>query len=83
MSSVVDSIVAKSAEESPDLPRLTVANTFMTYQRLGGQLEAACGHYKALPDAKHSLDTTNGLKELIRACEAAVKHATRLLEANQ
>jgi hypothetical protein len=79
---VMDSIVAKS-EDGPELPRLTVSNTFITYQRIGVALESACTEYKALPDAKSQQDTTERLKQLIRACEGIMKHATRLLEANQ
>jgi hypothetical protein len=79
---IFDRAVGKHSEEAPDLPRLTVANTFLTYQRVGIQLEQACTRYKALPDAKSQQDTTEGLKELIRSLEAAAKHAARLLEAN-
>ena len=78
----LDSIVAKATEEPAELPRLTVANTFLTYQRVGIQLENACAKYKALPEAKSQQDSNDSLKELIRAAEAAIKHCSRLLEAN-
>jgi len=82
-SPALDSILAKHAEEPPELPRLTVANTFLTYQRIGMALETACARFKALPDVKSQQDSNEALKELIKSCEAAIKHAARLLEANQ
>ena len=69
--------------DPPELPRLTVAQTFITYQRMGKALETACASYKALPDVNSVQDGASTLTDLIRACEAVIKHAQRLQEGNR
>jgi len=81
-SPALDSILAKHAEEPPELPRLTVSQAFITYERAGIQLEAACALYKQLPKVSSVQAGNEVLKDFIKAAEAAIKHAARLLEAN-
>ena len=78
----LQAIVDVAALEPPDLPRLTTANVFITYSRLGVQLSTAFEEYKRLPDATPQ-NCTEALKALVKNCEAAIANATRLLEANR
>jgi hypothetical protein len=82
MSSPLDSIVSASEVESPDLPRLTVANTFIHYMRLCAALERASEICKRIPESNPQ-NCTDALKDLVKTCESAIKTATRLLEANR
>ena len=80
---VLDQVAQSAMTEPPELPRLTVAATFGTYQRIGVQLENAVTAYKAIPDAVGERSASESLKGIVAACEAVIKHANRLLEANR
>ena len=79
---LLDTLATQAAQEPPELPRLTVSNTFIHYARLGAALARAMEAYKKLPDAPPQ-GCTDDLKDLIKNCDAAIKTATRLLEANR
>jgi hypothetical protein len=76
-------VTASMSADPPELPRLTVAQTFITYQRIGTALESACAGYKELPNVSSVDDGRRALTDIIRGCEAVIKHAQRLLEGNR
>lgn len=78
----LDAILTESALEPVELPRMTTSMVFTHYNRLGTQLESAIRSFKALPDASPQ-GCTDELKELVKACENAIRTAQRLLEANR
>jgi hypothetical protein len=78
----IDKILDQSTAEPPELPRLTVAVTFNTYQRLHDAIESAQHYCGQVPTATPG-DCTQHLKDIIKQCEGAIKHAARLLEANR
>ncbi len=82
MASPLDAIVAQQSAEPPELPRLTTAQVFFTYVQLGAQLDVAKDKYKAIPCAA-PMNCTEHLKDIVKACEAAIAKAQRLLEANR
>ena len=79
----LNSIVESVSAEPLELPRLTVAATFATYQRIGTQLDNAVTAYKAIPEAIGERSASESLKAMIASAEAIIKHANRLLEANR
>ena len=82
MESTLDAIVTNAQSEPVELPRLTTANVFTHYARLGSALERAADAFKKIPDATDR-SLTDELKELMKACDVAIKTAARLLEANR
>lgn len=82
MADTVDAIVGAATAEPIELPRLTVANVFINYGRLGAALGQAVEAYKALPSTAQQT-STDTLKEIVKQCEGAIKIASRLLEANR
>lgn len=79
----LENIVTESTKEPIELPRLTVQATFLTYGRIGTQLGLAADAYKALPDSITVQAATESLREIIKACDATIKYANRLLEGNR
>lgn len=78
----LETIVAQSVAEPPELPRLTVAQTFIHYQRLATSLENATDELKRIPTAQTDR-VTECLKDIVKQCETAIKTANRMLEANR
>ena len=78
----LESMVAGSDQEPVDLPRLTVADVFGHYERMGAALERAIDAYKGLPKASQQQSVTS-LKDITKACDSVIKTATRMLEANR
>jgi hypothetical protein len=78
----LQAIVDVASQEPPELPRLTVANTFI-YQRVGIALVRAVKEaFDKIPDST-PVGCTDELKSLIKECEGVIKGAARLLEANR
>jgi hypothetical protein len=78
----LQAIVDVASQEPPELPRLTVANTFIYYQRVGIALVRAKEAFDKIPDST-PVGCTDELKSLIKECEGVIKGAARLLEANR
>lgn len=81
--SSLDKIVVEQSAEAPELPRLPVADTFMTFNRMGVQLDNARESFKKIPETASRDQVTAHLKDIVKFCNAAVKTAERLLEANR
>lgn len=81
--STLEQITAAATAEPVELPRLTVANTFVTYNRLVAQLRVAGELGVHLPDCNTPQDSDACLKDLVKACESVIRYANRLLEANR
>jgi hypothetical protein len=79
----LEAIVTEQTTEPIELPRLTVQATFLTYGRIGTQLDIAGRAYKDLPDASTVQSAAESLKEIIKACEHVIKSANRLMEGNR
>lgn len=75
-------VLAEALSEPPELPRLTVAQTFVHFQRMHTALENAMHECSQVPAATQA-DCSQHLKDLIRYCETAIKTANRMLEANR
>lgn len=82
MPSPLDRIVAEATADPPELPRLTTAGVFLAYHQLGNQLGIAADLFKDLP-ADDQRNSTVRLQGIVKACEAAIVKAQRLLEANR
>lgn len=78
----LNAILAESTKEPPELPRLTVAQTFVHYNRLRLSLNHAVNACSLVPDSSTN-DVAAQLKEIITRCEIAIKTANRMLEANR
>lgn len=74
-------IIDNAAREPADLPRLPAAQVFIHYARLGAALERAAASYKHIPACTPQC-VTDELKELVKACEIAIKTAQRMIESN-
>jgi hypothetical protein len=75
-------VLAAEEREPVDLPRLTTANLFTHYMRIGKALNQAIEAYKALPDAAPKA-CDSALLDIAKQCDIASKTAMRLLEANR
>lgn len=79
----VEAIARLTEAESPELPRLTVSNTFTAYNSMLLALRNAGDAASKVPESNSLQSTTDALKDVVRYCEGAIKHAQRLLEANR
>lgn len=79
----LDTVLEKQTAEPIELPRLTTAKTFNTFNRLGVNLDAAREAYKKIPEAATESDVQHHLGDLVRYCEGAISQAKRLMEANK
>lgn len=76
--------ITRPDEAAPiELPRLPVANTFITYNSLLLALRNAGEAASKVPESSSLQATADALKDVVRYCEGAIKHAQRLLEANR
>ena len=75
-------VLAEALNDPPELPRLTVAQTFVHYQRLALAIENAGDELKRIPTAQPDR-VTECLKDIVRQCEIAIKTAQRMLEGNR
>lgn len=82
MATVLDSIVSQSSQESPELPRLTAANVFIHYARMGLAIDRLGASYRRLPDATQQ-GLTDELKQIMKEADSIAKYAARLVEANR
>lgn len=81
--SELDAIVNHASTEPVELPRLTTADTFIQYHRMGTNLHSATEAFKKLPDCNSVGAANDYLKEIIRYCEGVIRSAQRLTEANR
>lgn len=79
----LEQIAETTTAEPIELPRLTVANTFITYNRLMDQLRNAAEAGQKLPTCNLPLESVEALKAIVRASEAVIKYAGRLIEASK
>ena len=82
MTNILDTITTEQSAPAVELPRLTVADTFKHYARMGVCFERALTAYKAMPEATPQ-GCTDELKAIMAECETISKTAARLLEANK
>lgn len=82
MAGTLDAITMQAEKEPVELPRLTAAQVFIHYARIGRQLEQAIAAYKSIPDATQN-KCTESLKAIVQSCRTAIDTAERLLEANR
>lgn len=83
VSFMLNEIAEKQQEESIELPRLTVTNAFGTFHNMMTALTSARDQAAELPTLFNQTSVTDRLKSVIKLSEAAIKHATRLMEANK
>ena len=79
----LDNIFSEQSAEAPELPRLPVADTFIQFNRMGTHLDNARESFKKIPESTGRANTDAYLKEIVTFCEAAIKIAQRLREANK
>lgn len=79
----LDTLVTAAETPAPELPRMTCAQVFAHHGRIGSALELAVDAYQKASKTTQADGCGENLKMLVKQCEAVIKLATRMLEANR